>query len=101
MLIYFRRQETSSKPARTETTVLFLPDVWSLMPNAEEFSKLEESYAEALNIRLDPELASKKAEEQAAAAAAAAAVAATETATATDNVAEKMVRNVTHGYGPL
>ena len=34
--IHYRRQETSTKPARTETTVIFLPDIWSVMPTPEE-----------------------------------------------------------------
>ena len=36
--IHYRRQETSTKPARTETTVIFLPDIWSVMPTPNEHS---------------------------------------------------------------
>ena len=36
----YRRQETSTKPQRTETTVVFLPDVWSVMPNGEEYQNM-------------------------------------------------------------
>jgi len=67
--VHYRRQETHSKPARTETTVIFLPDIWSAMPSAGEFTDLEKEYAEALHLKLNPELA--KAKEEAAAAAAA------------------------------
>ena len=39
--IHYRRQETSSRPARTETTVIFLPDVWSVMPTRAEYIDTE------------------------------------------------------------
>ena len=52
--IHYRRQESSSKPARTETTVIYLPDIWSVMPNQEEFEKLQELYAEALESKINP-----------------------------------------------
>merc|ERR1712223_1399902 len=52
--IHYRRQETSTKPQRTETTVVFLPDVWSVMPNAEEYSKIAKQYEEALQAKLSP-----------------------------------------------
>ena len=52
--IHYRRQETSSKPARTETTVIFMPDVWSTMPSKEEFTALQEKYAEALQDKINP-----------------------------------------------
>ena len=64
-IIYFfyRRQETSTKPQRTETTVVFLPDVWSVMPNIEEYNKITKLYEEALQTKLAPpkkEIASPK-----------------------------------------
>ncbi len=55
----------SSKPARTETTVIFLPDVWSVMPTASEFPGVEKEYAEALEVKLHPELQKPKEEEKA------------------------------------
>ena len=39
--IHYRRQETSTRSARTETTVIFLPDVWSVMPTRVEYSDTE------------------------------------------------------------
>lgn len=57
MLLHFRRQESSTKPARTETTILFLPDVWSVMPTAKEFSQIKTIYEHALQMKLNPELA--------------------------------------------
>ena len=58
--ISFSRQESSSKPARTETTVLFLPDVWSVMPDAKEFSQIKTIYEHALMTKLNPELTKKE-----------------------------------------
>ena len=49
-----RRQETTTKPQRTETTVVFLPDVWSVMPTAEEYTKITTLYEEALHNKLTP-----------------------------------------------
>ncbi len=63
--IHYRRQETHTKPARTETTVIFLPDVWSVMPTASEFPQLEKEYADALEVKLHPELVKPKEEEEA------------------------------------
>ena len=56
-MLNFRRQESSTKPARTETTVLFLPDVWSVMPTGKEFSQVKTIYEHALQMKLNPELA--------------------------------------------
>ena len=53
-VFFRRRQETSTKPQRTETTVVFLPDVWSVMPNADEYSKITKLYEEALQTKLSP-----------------------------------------------
>ena len=49
-----RRQEMATKPQRTETTVVFLPDVWSVMPTAEEYAKITKMYEEALHTKLTP-----------------------------------------------
>ena len=53
-MFFCRRQETSTKPQRTETTVLFLPDVWSVMPSTEEYAKIAKLYEEALQSKLNP-----------------------------------------------
>ena len=49
-----RRQETTAKPQRTETTVVFLPDVWSVMPTSEDYAKTTKLYEEALQTKLVP-----------------------------------------------
>ena len=49
-----RRQETTAKPQRTETTVVFLPDVWSVMPTSEDYAKTAKLYEEALQTKLAP-----------------------------------------------
>ena len=51
--IHYRRQETSSRPARTETTVIFLPDVWSVMPTRAEYIDTEARYIIQASIDLD------------------------------------------------
>eukprot|EP00096_Caligus_rogercresseyi_P016684 TRINITY_DN948_c0_g3_i2.p1 TRINITY_DN948_c0_g3~~TRINITY_DN948_c0_g3_i2.p1 ORF type:complete len:1140 (-),score=383.85 TRINITY_DN948_c0_g3_i2:278-3697(-) len=53
--IHYRRLESSSRPARTETTVIFLPDVWSVMPTRSEFDELQSLYTESLNAKINPE----------------------------------------------
>ena len=50
----FRRQETTTKPQRTETTVIFLPDIWSVMPTTEEYANIRKLYDEALQTKLTP-----------------------------------------------
>ena len=50
----FRRQETTTKPQRTETTVIYLPDIWSVMPTAEEYANIRKLYDEALQTKLMP-----------------------------------------------
>lgn len=52
--IHYRRQESSSKPARTETTVIFLPDVWSVMPTVNEHSEAKSLYEKALDAKINP-----------------------------------------------
>merc|ERR1719430_1048668 len=49
--IHYRRQASSSKPARTETVVIFFPDVWSVMPNKLEYDSLVEQYAGACKTK--------------------------------------------------
>ena len=52
--IHYRRQESSSKPARTETTVIFLPDIWSVMPTPDEFTEAKTLYEKALAAKINP-----------------------------------------------
>jgi len=49
--IHYRRQASSSKPARTETVVIFFPDVWSVMPNKLEYDSLVEQYSVACKAK--------------------------------------------------
>jgi len=51
--IHYRRQATSTKPARTETVVIFLPDVWTLMPNKEDYEATCALYAQRCQLKLD------------------------------------------------
>ncbi len=44
--------------------MIFLPDVWSIMPTTSEFAQLEKEYAEALEVKLHPELVKAKVEEE-------------------------------------
>merc|ERR1719266_1991241 len=52
--IHYRRQESSSKPARTETTVIFLPDIWSVMPTSNEHVEAKTLYEKALDAKINP-----------------------------------------------
>uniref|UniRef100_T1JF56 DBC1/CARP1 catalytically inactive NUDIX hydrolase domain-containing protein n=1 Tax=Strigamia maritima TaxID=126957 RepID=T1JF56_STRMM len=58
--VYYRRGETSHKgrlvPARVETVVIFLPDVWSGIPTRLEWDALTASYKKQLNKRLRDEV---------------------------------------------
>jgi len=51
--VHYRRQETASKPARTETVVVFFPDVWNVMPNKLEYDGITVKYAEACTKKLE------------------------------------------------
>nr|CAD7572831.1 unnamed protein product [Timema californicum] len=57
--IYYRRAETTHKgrlvPARVETVVLFLPDVWSCVPARLEWDGLHHNYKKQLERRLKAE----------------------------------------------
>ena len=53
--INYRRQESSSKPARSETTVIFLPDIWSVMPTTDEHLEAKTLYEKALDNRINPQ----------------------------------------------
>ena len=51
--IHYRRQATSTKPARTETVVIFFPDVWSAMPNKMAYDAAAEVYAKNCQLKLE------------------------------------------------
>jgi len=51
--IHYRRQASSTKPARTETVVMFFPDVWSAMPNKIEYDASCELYVKNLALKLE------------------------------------------------
>lgn len=62
MELYYRRSESTHKgrqyPARVETVVLFLPDVWSCLPTRLEWDGLQRGYRGALEEKLMPGQAS-------------------------------------------
>lgn len=51
--MYYRRAESTHKgkliPARVETVVLFLPDVWSCLPTRLEWDNLQVTYKKQLD----------------------------------------------------
>lgn len=51
--MYYRRAESTHKgkliPARVETVVLFLPDVWSCLPTRLEWDSLQNAYKKQLD----------------------------------------------------
>ena len=59
-----RRQESSSKPARTETTVIFLPDIWSVMPTSNEHVEAKTLYEKALDAKINPPQPKQEPEEE-------------------------------------
>merc|ERR1712130_65584 len=77
MGIHYRRQASSSKPARTETVVIFFPDIWSVMPTKIEYDQLCEQYSQACKLKQEGKsLASMKETEEVNTEAPAAAAAA-------------------------
>lgn len=56
MELYYRRSESTHKgktiPARVETVVLFLPDVWSCLPTRLEWDGLHQTYRKQLERKL-------------------------------------------------
>lgn len=56
MELYYRRSESTHKgkniPARVETVVLFLPDVWSCLPTRLEWDGLQQTYRKQLERKL-------------------------------------------------
>lgn len=53
MELYYRRAESTHKgkliPARVETVVLFLPDVWSCLPTRLEWDSMQVAYKKQLD----------------------------------------------------
>ena len=49
--IHYRRQASSSKHARTETVVIFFPDIWSCMPTKLEYDVVCEQYSQACKLK--------------------------------------------------
>jgi len=60
--IHYRRQVTSSKPARTETVVIFFPDVWNVMPNKLEYDSVAEQYLAACRAKQEGRVAAATAD---------------------------------------
>lgn len=60
--VHYHRAEISHHgkvvPARVETVVIFVPDVWSATPNRVDWEKLNDDYKSALERRLNPKLSS-------------------------------------------
>lgn len=54
--LYYRRSDSNHKgksvPARVETVVLFLPDVWSCVPTRLEWDGHQQNYRKLLERRL-------------------------------------------------
>lgn len=54
--LYYRRSDSTHKgktvPARVETVVLFLPDVWSCVPTRLEWDGLQQTYQKQLERKL-------------------------------------------------
>ncbi|XP_076450064.1 cell division cycle and apoptosis regulator protein 1-like isoform X2 [Babylonia areolata] len=53
--IRYLRAESRDKPARVETVVLFLPDVWRCAPSRLDWMTLQKSYALKLQKKLNPD----------------------------------------------
>ncbi|KAK7112745.1 hypothetical protein V1264_012146 [Littorina saxatilis] len=53
--IRYLRAETSTKPARVETVVLFLPDVWRCAPTRLDWMNLQKAYTQKLQKKLNPD----------------------------------------------
>ena len=51
--IHYRRQATSNKPARTETVVIFFPDVWSCMPSKIDYDEVCATYASKCALKCE------------------------------------------------
>ena len=49
--IHYRRQASSSKPARTESVVIFFPDIWNVMPTKIDYDQLCEQYLQACKLK--------------------------------------------------
>ena len=53
--IRYLRAESRDKPARVETVVLFLPDVWRCAPTRLDWMNLQKAYAQKLQKKLNPD----------------------------------------------
>lgn len=62
--IHYRRQVTTTKPARTETVVIFFPDVWSVMPNKLEYDGLCDQYTQACKLKQEGKTVSVSKDEE-------------------------------------
>lgn len=73
--LYYRRAESTHKgrliPARVETVVLFLPDVWSCLPTRLEWDSLQIAYKKQLDRILKVDNQDMVADDESTAAAAA------------------------------
>lgn len=69
--LYYRRSESVHKgrvvPARVETVVLFLPDVWSCIPTRLEWDGLHHNYGKQLERKLKSATAVQENDDQPAA----------------------------------
>lgn len=65
--LYYRRSESVHKgkvvPARVETVVLFLPDVWSCVPTRLEWDGLHLNYRKQMERRLKAAAADQEGDE--------------------------------------
>ena len=53
--IRYLRADSRDKPARVETVVLFLPDVWRCSPSRLDWMSLQKAYAQKLQKKLNPD----------------------------------------------
>ena len=53
--IRYLRAESRDKPARVETVVLFLPDVWRCAPTRLDWMNLQKAYTQKLQKKLNPD----------------------------------------------
>ncbi|XP_059168003.1 cell division cycle and apoptosis regulator protein 1-like isoform X2 [Physella acuta] len=64
---YFRpesKHKDRVQPARVETVVIFLPDVWTCNPTRLEWNSLQAAYQKQLQLKLNPEAAQQQEEEE-------------------------------------
>ncbi|KAH9495313.1 Cell division cycle and apoptosis regulator protein 1 [Bulinus truncatus] len=64
---YFRpesKHKDRVQPARVETVVIFLPDVWTCNPTRLEWNALQAAYQKQLQLKLNPDTAQQQEEEE-------------------------------------